>query len=317
MELLTDILHRHGALVVFGVVFAEQLGLPLPALPILVAAGVLIGTGHLPWFEVLAAAMLATMLADGLWYAAGYWRGRSVLTLLCRIALEPASCIRRTEAFFHKHGAPSLVLAKFIPGLSTIAPPLAGIMGLSLSAFVFYDGLGTVIWVGSSLGLGYVFSDRVEQALLYAQQVTPAVVLALGAGALGYLVYKGLTGRRLLRGVPRVTVEKLHRELEREQGPLLIDVRSGEAVEVEPGLPGALHLPLDELDRRHATIPRGRELVLYCACPGDVSSALAAVKLHRRGFEQVRVLEGGLGAWQAWLRQSSPRESVPVVSLAS
>jgi membrane protein DedA with SNARE-associated domain len=128
MDVMTDILHRHGSLVVFGVVLAEQLGLPLPALPLLVAAGVLIGTGHLGLFPAVGAAFVATLLADWLWYVAGQRRGRPILTLLCRIALEPDTCVRRTENVFRTHGPHALVLAKFVPGLSTIAPPLAGVV---------------------------------------------------------------------------------------------------------------------------------------------------------------------------------------------
>lgn len=317
MELLTDILHRYGALVVFGVVFAEQLGLPFPALPLLVAAGVLIGTGHLAWSMVCAAAIVATLLADGLWYAAGQWRGRSVLTVLCRIALEPASCIRRTETFFLRHGAPALVASKFIPGLSTIAPPLAGIMGLSLSAFLWYDGLGTLLWVGSSLGAGYLFSDQIEQALVYVEQGAPVVILAVAGGVVGYMLYNVVAARRLLGLAPRITVDELLHAREGEQAPLLVDVRSHAAVMAEPGVPGAMHLPLEELEHRHGTLPRDRDLVLYCACPGDVSSAQATLRPRRFGFERVRVLRGGLGAWQTKTRPYVTAESVSMASMPS
>jgi membrane protein DedA with SNARE-associated domain/rhodanese-related sulfurtransferase len=317
MELLSDILHRHGALVVLGVVFAEQLGLPVPALPLLLAAGVLIGTGHLDWAGVFAAAMLATIVADGIWYVAGRWRGRSVLSMLCRIALEADSCIRRTETFFVKHGAPSLILAKFIPGLSTIAPPLAGVMGLSFSAFLLYDGLGAFIWVGSGVGFGYAFSDRVEQAAVYAEHITPALALTLGTGIAAYALYRAISGRRRLKGVPRISVEELADRLGGEDAPLLIDVRAPEAIQAEPGLPGAVSLSLEDLDRRHGTISRGRALVLYCACPGDVGSALAATRLQRLGFKQIHVLQGGLTAWQARLNGGSIRKQVPLVSLAT
>jgi membrane protein DedA with SNARE-associated domain/rhodanese-related sulfurtransferase len=318
MELITDILHRHGTLVVFGVIFAEQLGLPLPALPLLMAAGVLIGTGHLTWPGVLAAATVAALMADSLWYVAGKWRGRSVLTVLCRIAIEPDACIRRTETFFLKHGAPSLVVGKLIPGLSTIAPPLAGIMGLSVSAFLLYDSLGIIVWVGSSLGLGYVFSDQIEHTLTYAQQVTSAVTFMLVSVVVGYMLYKAVTRHRL-RLMPRITVEELLHKLQGEMTPLLIDVRGREAIEAEAesGLPGALHMPLEELERRHATIPRGRDLVLYCACPGDVSSSLAALRLQRLGFEQVWVLRGGLSAWRARERQELSSNTIPLMPSAT
>ena len=151
MESLTNMLAQHGALVLFAVVFAEQVGLPFPALPLLVAGGVLVGTGHLAWSSALGAAILATLMADAIWYLAGQWRGRPVLSLLCRIALEPDACVRRTEDFFLRHGPKSLIVAKFIPGLSTIAPPLAGIVGLSVPLFLLYDTLGALLWVVSGM----------------------------------------------------------------------------------------------------------------------------------------------------------------------
>lgn len=312
-----ELLTQYGVTVLFVVIFAEQLGLPLPALPLLVAAGVLIGTGHLPWIDALTAALLATVLADGLWYVAGQWRGRSVLTILCRLALEPASCIRRTETFFRKHGGSTLVLAKFIPGLSTIAPPLAGIMGVRLSSFVFYDGLGTVLWVGSGLGLGYLFADRIEQGLFYAGQVTPVLVLAMVIGVFGYLVHKAVDGRRSLRLVPRITAGDLAHRLEGDSPPLLIDVRSREVFDAEPGLPGAVNIPPEELNRHLGTIPPNRDLVLYCACPGDVSSAFVAGVLRRREFNRVWVLNGGLTAWRVHTGSGLTHKCAPVESLAT
>ncbi len=148
METAGELLGQHGAWVLFGGVLAEQLGLPFPALPLLVAAGVLVGTGHLSWSGALVAAISGALLADVIWFFAGRWRGRPVLTLLCRIALEPDACVRRTEDVFRRYGVRSLLVVKFIPGLSTIAPPLAGIVGLGLPLFLLYDALGAVVWAG-------------------------------------------------------------------------------------------------------------------------------------------------------------------------
>lgn len=291
-------LTEYGPLVLFVVVFVEQIGLPLPALPVLVAAGVLAGTGHLNLWLAAVVTVLAALAADWIWFELGRRQGRRVLDVLCRIALEPDSCVRRTEDFFIKHGPHSLVAAKFIPGLSTIAPPLAGIVGLGAPLFLLYDGLGAVIWAWSGLGIGYVFSDQIEQSVTYAEQVAPAATgMALGVLVL-YIAHKALSRRRQLRDVPRITVEQLTEKLRTEESPLLIDLRPRASAEAEPGIPGAVLMSLDELTRRHHELPRHRDVVLYCGCPNDVTSAQGTLLLHKRGFTRVRPLAGGIEAWR-------------------
>lgn len=292
-------LMQYGAMVLFAVVFIEQIGLPLPAIPVLIAAGVLAGTGHMNLWTTIGITVGAALLADWIWYELGRQRGRRVLGWLCRIALEPDSCVRRTEEFFVQHGPHSLVLAKFIPGLSTIAPPLAGIVGLRLPVFLLYDGLGAVIWAGSSVGLGYFFSDRIEQALAYGNHLVPVTGIAALGMLAAYVLYKAVSRRRQLSQVPRMTVEELAERLEGDRPPLLIDVRGRTAAEAETGLPGALLMPIAELNQRYMNLPKDRDLVLYCACPTDASSAQGALTLRRLGFERVWVLQGGVTAWQA------------------
>jgi len=284
--------------VLFAVVFVEQIGIPLPALLVLVAAGVLAGTGHVNLWIALGVTVSAALAADWIWFELGRRQGRRVLDVLCRIALEPDSCVRRTEDFFTKHGPHSLVAAKFIPGLSTIAPPLAGIVGLGVPLFLLYDGLGAVIWAWSGLGIGYLFSDQIEQALTYAEQVAPvATGAAIGALVL-YVAHKAVSRRRQLRGVPRITVEELRGKLRTDEPPLLIDLRPRASAEVEPGIPSAVLMSLDELIRRHDELPRHRDLVLYCGCPKDVTSAQGTLLLHKRGFTRVWPLAGGIEAWR-------------------
>lgn len=316
MESVTELLEQHGAWVLFGGVLAEQLGLPFPALPLLVAAGVLVGTGHLSWSGALIAALSATLLADIVWFLAGRWRGRPVLTLLCRIALEPDACVRRTEDFFRKHGVQSLLVAKFIPGLSTIAPPLAGIVGLGLPLFLLYDGLGAAVWAGSGLGFGLLFTEEVELALTYSEQVVPALLLAAVVLLPAYIGWKAWHVRRQLQAVPRMTVADLLDKLAAPDPPLLIDVRTRLAVEAEPGLPNALQMSLEDLARRHGELPRSRDLVLYCACPADAASAQGVMLLQRKGFTRVWPLAGGLRAWRATVDGPEPVPMIQVERLA-
>lgn len=299
MDETFQFLTQYGALVLFAVVFLEQIGLPLPAIPVLIAAGALAGTGRMNLWAAVAITVVAALTADWIWYELGRRRGRQVLGWLCRIALEPDSCVRKTEAFFTKHGPYSLVLAKFIPGLSTIAPPLAGIVGLGVPLFLFYDTLGAAIWTGSSVGIGYVFSDQIERAFLYAEQLTPAVILIAVAALIVYVSYKAVHRRRQLRRVPRMTVGELAERLKTTEPPLLIDVRPRVPSAVKPVIPTARHLPLDELDPRHTELPRHRDLVLYCDCPEDAASVQGALLLQKLGFTRVWPLAGGIDAWQA------------------
>jgi len=293
-------LMEYGAIVLFAVVFLEQIGLPIPAIPILIAAGALVGTGHLSLWATIGSTVVAALAADWIWYDLGRRRGRPVLGWLCRIALEPDSCIRKTEAFFVKHGPHSLVLAKFLPGLSTIAPPLAGIVGLGVPLFLFYDTLGAVVWTGASVGIGYVFADQLEDAFRYADQMTPVALLIMAFATLLYVAYKAVHRRRQLRNVPRITVKELTEKLKTDVPPLIIDVRPSALGAMEARIPGAIHMPLDDLGRRHFELPWDRELVLYCDCPGDVASAQGALLLGRLGFTSVRPLRGGIEAWQAY-----------------
>ncbi len=309
-------LMQYGTLVLFAVVFIEQIGLPLPAVPVLIAAGVLAGAGHMNLWMAVAVTVVAALAADWVWYELGRRRGRGVLDWVCRITLEPESCVRRTENFFTKHGPHALVLAKFIPGLSTIAPPLAGIVGLAAPLFLLYDGLGAVIWAGSSLGIGYAFSDQIEQAVAYGRQVAPAATILVLAPLIGYVLYKAVSRRRL-GAVPRMTVEQLIEKLNADEPPLLIDVRERLAANDEPRLPGAVVLPFHELSRRAEALPRDRDLVLYCACPGDVTSAQAALALRRLGFDRAWALRGGATAWHARSRGLGADDLIPVRSVTT
>ena len=292
-------LKDHGTLIVVAVVFVEQIGVPLPAIPILIAAGVLAGTGHLNLAAVMIGAIGAAFAADWIWYEVGRRSGRRVLELLCRIALEPRSCIGRTEDFFKKHGVRSLVAAKFVPGLSTVAPPLAGIAGLALASFLLYDGLGIVLWVGSTVGLGYVFSDRLDTAMEYATFMTPAA-LVIAASALSlYVVGKALRRRIELRRVPHISADDLWKRLEGLDVPVVVDVRARSASERDGVIPGARVMPADEISERYRELPSDRDVVVYCACPGDLASAEVVRSLRRKGLVRAAVLRGGIEAWRA------------------
>jgi len=292
---------RHGAAVVFAAVFVEQVGIPLPAAPWLLAAGALAVSGEVHWLTALSAATFGSMLADSIWFYLGRYGGNRVLNLLCRISLEPDSCVRRTQDLFGRYGMRGVVAAKFVPGLSTLAPPLAGISGVSAPRFFLFDGLGSLLYGGSFVLAGALFSRQLEQVI--------AALASLGSGALAlvvglvtlYIGYKYFQRRRLLNELrmARITVDELHQKLEAGENPIILDLRSLAEVERNPLLiRGAIHMTLEEVQSRQNKLPRDRDIILYCSCPNEASSARLALLLHRNGILRVRPLLGGIDAWR-------------------
>lgn len=299
MDTTVQFLTQHGMITLFLIVLAEQIGLPIPALPVLIAAGALVGTGQMNFAMAAGVSILAALLGDQIWFELGRRRGRQVLGWLCQISFEPLSCVRRTETFFARHGVRSLIVAKFIPGLSTIAPPLAGIMGLRLSHYLLYNGIGVLLWVGSGIGLGMAFSNQLELALTMAANLGPTVTLTFIGTVIGYIAYKAMHRARVERLVPRLTAWQLAEKIAAGQAPLIIDLRPHGDREEVPGIPGSLAISLDEILAKPHELPRDRDLVLYCACPRDATSVQGAWKLREAGFTRVSPLAGGIEAWHA------------------
>jgi membrane protein DedA with SNARE-associated domain len=267
MDGAIELLVRNGYVILFVWVFAEQIGLPIPAVPVLLAAGAVAGTGRLSLALVLALAGFASLLSDTIWYWIGRTRGGRVLGWLCRMSLEPDSCVRRTQHAFSRHGARSLLIAKFVPGYSTAAPPLAGIVRMPLLRFVVFTGLGGLIWAGVFVGLGWVFSSQLELVAGYATHLGSSILALLAAALAGYIIWKYVARQRFLRRlrIARITPEELKAKLDAGEEMMLVDLRERVDFEAEPSIiPGALHLTTEELEARHHEIPREREIVLYC-----------------------------------------------------
>jgi membrane protein DedA with SNARE-associated domain/rhodanese-related sulfurtransferase len=301
MEELLEFLVRHGSLVLLVAVFVEQMGLPLPAIPFLIAAGALAGAGKMNLALALMLPVLASLAADWIWFALGRYRGRQILNLLCRISLEPDSCVRRTENLYTRHGVRSLLVAKFIPGLSTVAPPLAGIFGMGTARFLWYDGLGALLWSGVCVLLGYSFSNQLEyvaaQAAGFGTMTGVTLVSALGL----YVGYKYVQRQRLLRRLrmARITPQELKEKLDAGEKIAIVDLRPPVEVEANPyWIPGAIRISVEDLEQRHHEIPRDSEIVLYCSCPNEVTSAQMALLLCRKGIRSVRPLLGGIDGWR-------------------
>lgn len=296
-----DFLIRHGFTVLFAAVFIDQIGIPLPSAPWLLAAGALAGTGQMNWLLALGAAVISSLLADLIWFHLGRYRGQRVLNLLCRISLEPDSCVRQTQNLFTRYGMRGVVVAKFIPGLSTLVPPLAGNAGVSTSRFVFFDGLSSLLYTGSFILVGVLFSRQLEQILNALTGLGHSAIGVVAGLAALYIGYKYFQRQRLLNELrmARITVDELHQKQEAGENPIILDLRSQLALEEDPSLiRGAVHMAMDEVQLRAQQIPRDRDIILYCSCPNEVSSARVALQLHRQGFQRVRPLLGGIDAWR-------------------
>ena len=307
---------RHGPLVLFIGLFVEQMGLPIPAAPLLLAAGALVAAGKMNWAVAISSAAVGSLLADLIWYQLGRFRGARILGFLCRISLEPDSCIRSTQTIFWHHGMGAVVVAKFIPGLSTVMPPLAAIFRVPLRRFLLFDGLGCLLYPACVGGLGFLFSDQVVDIMNELGRIGRGGLMVV-LGALGaYMGYKYFQRRRLLRRlrIARITVDELRRKQEKGDDSLLVvDLRSELDLKNDPFvIAGALHFNLHDLERRHSEIPRDRDVVLYCSCPNEVTSARTAWLLQKRGIERVRPLAGGIAAWRERKYPLEPYADLPL-----
>jgi membrane protein DedA with SNARE-associated domain len=267
MDQAAQFLIKQGYIVVFLLVLCEQLGLPIPAVPILLAAGALAGIGKLNIVLVFSVALLAALLGDQVWYQLGLRRGGRVLPFLCRISLNPDSCVRRTKGIFARYGPRSLLIAKFIPGMSTLAPPLAGIFRMRLLPFLAFDGLGAFIWAGVFILLGYQFGHEIEKHTFNDSGLSTWIWLVVPLGLGAYLLWRYIWRHRFLRrlAIARITPEELKEKLDLGEDILIVDLRDALEFEIEPRtIPGALRLSVEELEEHHHTIPRDREIVLFC-----------------------------------------------------
>lgn len=259
---------RHGEVVIFLYVFADQIGIPVPAVPGLLAVGALAGAGKLNWALALVSSVCASLLADFIWYGIGKARGSHVLRLLCKISLEPDSCVRRTENVFFRYGVRSLIVAKFVPGLSTVAPPLAGMIGVGMPRFAAYSALAALLWAGTWGGLGYLAGDALQHVTDETGRLGQILGAVVAASVAVYVVVKWIQRRRFLRGlrIARITQDELKRQLDSGEPVVIVDLRSELDVATTPSvIPGALWIAPEELERRHQEIPRDRDIIVYCS----------------------------------------------------
>ncbi len=268
MDNVLNFLLRHTYSVLFTVAFADQLGIPMPAAPFLIGAGALARSGDGTLAAAMVVAVAAASTAHWLWYEGGRRRGRKILNLMCRIALEPDACVRRTENLFARHGLKSLLLAPFVPGIGSVAQPLAGMLRVPFWLFMSFEMMGAVLWAGTYVVLGYAFGHQLVALAENGKRVGGSFLAVLVAGFGGYIAWKLLQRYRLLRRlrIARIGPEELKRKLAAGEPVVVIDLRHSLDVQADSRkVPGALQIAAEELEERDSEIPRGREIVVYCS----------------------------------------------------
>jgi membrane protein DedA with SNARE-associated domain/rhodanese-related sulfurtransferase len=311
---LDSMFSQFGLALVVVNVFLDQAGFPIPAIPTLIVAGAVAASHHAWGLELFLGTVVASVVADMGWYFAGRRYGNGVMRLLCRISLTPDYCVSETQERFERWGQKAVVMAKFVPGLAIIAPPLAGALHVGRLKFLSLSALGSALWAGSFLVLGAVLTEQIERLLpvvTHYASVALAVILTL---LILYVAFKWWERRRFFERLrmARISVDELYQLMNvGTTVPHILDVRSPSALTLIPKrIPGAIHLPHYRVSEHVKELERDREVVLYCTCPNEASAAQVAKLLIDHGFFRVRPLHGGL---EAWIAAGYPVELVPHV----
>jgi len=288
-------------MLVFAWVFVEQAGLPIPSAPLLLAAGALSGMHQMNLGMAITFATVGAMASDGMWYELGRLKGVRVLQLLCRISLEPDSCVRRSQVSFGRNGPQVLLVAKFVPGLNAMAAPLSGVIRMGWRKFLLFDTAGALLWVSAFTMTGYTFSSDLERVAARAAYLGEWLVVLMLAAFAGYILWKYYNRQKFLRKlrIARITPEELKEKIDAGENILVVDLRHALDFDANPEtIPGALHVDAAELEEASDVIPRDREIVLFCACPNEVTAARLALLLRSKGITQIRPLSEGYEGWR-------------------
>jgi membrane protein DedA with SNARE-associated domain/rhodanese-related sulfurtransferase len=300
MPALEFFLH-YRYLILFAWVLGEQMGMPVPAVPLLVTVGTLAVAHRVNVWLCLPPVVLAAMLGDSIWFTLGRRYGNRVLQLLCRLSLEAESCVHKTAGYFEKHGGSTLLIAKFVPGLSTVATPIAGEMGMPVARFLALDLAGILLWAGAAMGAGYFFGDilRKNQKLLTMAGHDALWLFILSvAGFLAFRIFQQQGFRRYVRE-NRIEPLEVMQMLDAGAAPFIVDLRHPKDYLPDPRvLPGAVRVGPADLTAHNHVLPRDREVILYCTCPSEETSARVTMQLRKLGIARVRPLHGGFDAWK-------------------
>ena len=306
MPIAVEFFVAHAYAILFAWVLVEQLGVPIPSIPLMLTAGTLSATHRVSAATALLAVAFACVLADSAWYVLGRRFGARVLRLLCRFSLEATTCVARTENYFSRRGPITLLFAKFIPGLSTVAAPIAGQTGMPYPRFVLYDFGGTLIWSFAFVFAGRFFGDIAKRSQSFFALLSHFAAAVFLLMVVGFLIWRVIKNRRFLSSVRelRLDPEDLKIMLDESAAtgsaaPYIVDLRHPLDYLPDPRvLPGAVRIGPSELARHADQIPRDRDIILYCTCPSEETSAHVAMQLHRLGITRVRPLRGGFDGWK-------------------
>ena len=291
---------RHGYLWLFLAALVERIGLPLLVTPVVIAAGAVAGLGDMSLAAIIGITVLASELGDWLWYELGRSRGASVLRILCKISLEPDSCVRKAEDAFGRHTTGALISSKFVFGVGRLAAPVAGLSGMPRRRFLVLNALGSLIWAACFTLVGYIPARKLPIDILIEATLGWLLLLVVFAVII-HVVWKYVQRERFIRSlrVSRISVDEVKAALDRGERPFIVDLRHMLEFVVDPRtVPTAVRISPDELPVRNAEIPRDRDIILYCTCPSEATSAKVAMDLKKIGILKVRPLLGGLKAWQ-------------------
>lgn len=268
MEEMISLLGQHGLALVFANVLLTQTGVPVPAVPMLIIAGAFVADGQIGLAPLILASVAASLIGDTLWYIAGRTYGYRILRTLCRVSIEPDSCVKQTENIFERWGAPSLMVAKYVPGFSTIAPPLAGTMRVGPPAFLGYSAIAALLWSGLPIALGVIFHTEVGRALEWLEGMGTGAAMVIAAAVALYIGVKTVQRNLLIRflRMVRISVEELRDLLLRDEKPVVLDVRSMAARKLDPRrIPGAIAVNIESPQVALITVPPDRDVVVYCS----------------------------------------------------
>lgn len=314
MELPIHILLVYGYAVLFGWVLIEQMGAPLPAAPLILSAGALSAEHQLSFFLALLSCIGACVLADSGWFFVGRRYGHQVVRILCKLSLEPSVCVRRTQNSLGGRRRATIIFSKFIPGVATVVSPLAGQSEMAYGEFLWLDGIGSVVWIGTLLLAGRLFGDALKRNPGLLEEVGKFSGALLLLGVVGWFLARLWRRHRTLRklAASRLEPEDLKRQMDAGEPVYIVDMRHPVELHEDPHtLPGAHHGTLDTLKVWVSDVPRDRDVVVFCSCPGEVTAAKTALELQKLGIERVRPLRGG---YDAWKQLGYPLDMVPGVS---
>lgn len=297
MDTLLHVIESYGLWVVFFCVLLDQGGLPFPSYAPMIVTAALATDKNESLLPVLLVATAAALIADLAWFAGGRRFGNKLLRLMCRVSLSPDSCVGMTRNIYSRWGAPSLILAKYIPGFAAVSTTLAGESGTSLRRFIVYDGIGAALWAGGAVALGTLFHEAVEAVLIQLDELGHLALLLLIAAIVLFVLFKWWQRHSFIAQIrmSRITIDQLEMLLDSGSSATILDVRTPERRAASGWIPGSISVR----DIAELQLAPGEEVIVYCDCPNDASAAVVARKLQERGFKRVRPLAGGIEAWQA------------------